>query len=104
MIDPAANKRQRVTPPVLEMLTHDQGMKDCFVATSTSILTVELPDYGHCAALVFNQPGCPIGAVVFLDREEVEAQITLLRNAIDDADRLDVGLAPMHATPSLARN
>lgn len=97
-------RRQRVTAPILEMLTHDQGMKDCFVATSAAIHTVEIPGYGHCAALVLNQAECPIGAVILLDREELEAQVLLLRNAIADADRMDVGLAPIHATPSLARN
>lgn len=96
--------RQRITPPLLEMLTHDQGMKDCFVAKSAAIHTVEIPGYGHCAALVLNQAECPIGAVILLDREELEAQIALLRNAIADADRMDVGLAPMHAAPSLTRN
>jgi hypothetical protein len=97
-------KRPRVAPPVLEMLTHDQGMKDCFVATTAAVHTVKMPDGQHFAALVLNQAECPIGAVVLLDRAELDAQIALLRNAIDDADRMDVGLAPLHAALSLARN
>lgn len=92
----------RTLPPVCEMMTHDQGMKDCFVATSTAIHTVEI-NGKHFASMVFNQAECPIGACVFLDRSEVEAQITLLKNAIDDAERMDQGLKPLHASPSLVR-
>ncbi|WP_324694550.1 hypothetical protein [Novosphingobium sp. RL4] len=94
--------RARILPPVVDMLTHEQGMKPCLVSTSTAFHTVAL-NSGNFAAIVLNDPGAPIGAVAFLDREEVEAHITLLRNAIDDAERLDRGQSPIHASPSIVR-
>lgn len=97
------NDPNRILPRVMEMLTHDQGMKPCMVTTSAAIHTVLLGK-GYYAALVMNAPEIPFGAVAFLDREEIEAQIRLLRNAIDDADRLKAGKAPIHATPSLRRH
>jgi hypothetical protein len=93
----------RILPRAMSMMTHDQGMMPCIVTTSTAIHTVELGT-GHYAALVMNSAESPLGAVAFLNREEVEAQIQLLRNAIDDAERLDAGKVPIHATPSLRRN
>jgi len=90
-------------PHVLEMLTHDQGMKDCIVCTSTAIHTVKIKGK-HFAALVINQSQSPCGAVALLDRQEVEAQIALLKNAIEDAERMDEGKAPLHAAHSLERN
>lgn len=92
-----------ITPPLIEMMTHDQGMKDCFVATTSAVHTVGI-DGQYVAALVINQPGCPIGAVILLNRTEMDAHIALLRNAIDDAERMAKGLSPIHAAPSLRRN
>lgn len=91
------------TTPVLDMLTHDQGMKPCFVATTAAIHTVGI-DGKWAAALVINQADCPIGGVILLNREEMEAQFTLIRNAIEDAERLAKGQQPIHAAPSLRRN
>ena len=47
-------------PPILELLTHDQGMKECAVSTSTAIHTIVLPDGRAFATIVFNQNSCPI--------------------------------------------
>lgn len=89
-------------PHVMKMPTHDQGMKDCIVTTSVAVHTVEIRGK-HFAALVINQNECPLGAVSFLDRAEVEAQIALLNNAIEDAERMERGEAPIHAAPTLTR-
>lgn len=93
---------QRILPRVMDGLTHDEGTKRCIVMTSTAIHTIGLAE-GHFACMVLNQPGSPAGAIIVLTREEVEAQITLLRNAIEDAERLDQGKAPIHAAHSLTR-
>ena len=92
----------RMLPPIMEMLTHDQGMKDCAVMTSTAIHTVVMAGNTAYAAMVLNQRECPIGAVIFLDRAEAEAQITLLQNALDDADRINSGKPPLaRAAPGM---
>lgn len=88
----------RVLPPVMEMMTHDQGMKDCAVMTDCAVHTITMADGRAYAAMVFNQRECPVGATVVLNRAEAEAQIALLMNALDDADRINSG------KPPLARN
>lgn len=85
----------RMLPPILEMQTHDQGMKDCAVMTDTAVHTVVMAGGRAYAAMVFNQQECPIGAVIILDRAEAEAQIALLNNALDDADRINSGKPPL---------
>lgn len=85
----------RVLPPIMTMMTHDEGMKDCAVMTDCAVHTVEMADGCAYAAMVFNQRECPIGAAVFLNRAEAEAQIALLRNALDDADRINSGKPPL---------
>ena len=71
--------------------------------TECAIHTVELEE-GHFASLVLSRPNSDVAAIAFLDRDEVTAHIKLLLNAIEDADRLDQGLAPIHAASSLRRN
>jgi hypothetical protein len=78
-------------------------MKKCVVMTEAAIHTVELAE-GHFAAMVFSRPQSEIAAMVILDPEEAEAQIQLLRNAIEDAERLEAGKAPIHAAESLRRS
>ncbi len=90
----------RILPPILEMLTHDQGMKDCAVMTTTAVHTAVMAGGRAYAAMVFNQAECPIGAVIIVDRAEAEAQIALLYNALDDADRINAGKPPL-ARPDL---
>lgn len=85
----------RMLPPILEMMTHDQGMKDCAVMTDCAIHTVVMAGGRAYAAMVFNQRDCPIGAVTILSRAEAEAQIQLLNNALDDADRINRGEPPI---------
>lgn len=93
---------QRILPRVMDGLTHEQGIKPCIVMTSTAFQTVKLAE-GHFACMVLNQPGSPAGAMIVLSREEVETLIATLRNAIEDAERLDQGKAPIHAAHSLTR-
>lgn len=95
--------RPRELPPVMEALTHDQGMRRCMVCTSSAVQTISLPE-GHFVSLVVNQPAAPGGAIIVMDRDEVEALILLLRNAMADADLLDAGKAPVHASPSHRRH
>jgi len=101
MTDEPKNPRHDL-PPSMEIPTHDQGMKSCVVGTSTAIHTVQL-NGKHFAALVQNQAPCPVGYVTFIDREEWEATKALMENALEDADRLDQGLQPLHAAPELTR-
>jgi len=81
--------------------SNPQG-EPCFVATETAIHTVEL-DEGHFAAIVQAQQGKTGGVAILaiLDRGEVEDHIRLLRNAMEDAERLDAGLPTIHATMSV---
>jgi hypothetical protein len=96
--------RTRTLPPFVEAPTHGGTLKPCIVMSEAAIHTVTLEE-GNFAAVVLSLPG-PKGpaAIAFLDRDEVEAHIVLLRNAIEDAERMDAGKAPMHATPSLVRS
>jgi hypothetical protein len=91
--------RPRTLPPVMAAPSHShpEGVP-CFVGTETAIHTISLPE-GSFAAMVVAQEG-PTGGVAILsilDRDEVEEHIRLLRNAIDDAERIDQGLPPIHA-------
>jgi hypothetical protein len=94
--------KPRTAPPFMMAPTHGGQIKKCVTMTETAIHTIELEE-GHFAALVLSHPSSPIAVIAILDREEIEAQIQLLRNAIDDADRLDAGKAPIHAAESLTR-
>jgi hypothetical protein len=83
---------------------HGGVLKDCVVMTETAIHTIELPE-GHFAAIVFSRGAAsPIGAISILDEDEVEAHILLLRNAMEDAKRLDAGQETIHAAPTLRRS
>jgi hypothetical protein len=85
----------RDLPPIMSMPTHEEGMKDCAVGISTAVHSVQLPSGKAYATLVLNQPGFPIGYATFVDRQEGEAMIALLQNAMDDADRMNAGEAPL---------
>lgn len=82
---------------------HGGVTKRCVTMTECAIHTAELPE-GHFACLVLSRPSSDVAAIAFMDRDEVEAHIVLLRNAIEDADRMDAGKAPIHATESLRRS
>jgi len=94
--------RPRTAPASMVAPAHNGVLKTCVTMTEAAIHTAELPE-GHFASLVLSRPNSEIAAIAFLDREEVEAHITLLRNAIEDADLLDAGKEPIHAAPSLRR-
>ena len=53
--------------------------------------TVTLASGKSYAVIVNNTPDAPCGAFVAMDRAEGEALIALLKNAMDDADRLNSG-------------
>lgn len=91
--------RARELPPVFKSPTHTGGQKPCIVMTETFISTIELAE-GHFACMTFSRPDLESGAVIVLDRDEVEAQIAILRNAMDDAERADRGEPMVHASPS----
>ncbi len=95
--------RARTLPASMDAPVHGGGTKRCVTMTEVAIHTVTLEE-GSFAALVLSRPISDVGAISFMDREEVEAHITLLRNAMEDAERLDAGLATKHAAPSLVRN
>jgi uncharacterized small protein (DUF1192 family) len=95
--------RERTVPAVMEAPTHNGVMKRCVVMTETAIHTIALPE-GHFTAMVFSRTESDVAAIVILDRDEAEAQIALLQNAIEDAERLDAGLSTKHAAESLVRS
>lgn len=94
---------KRTAPAVMDAPAHNGVIKRCVTMTEAAVHTVELAE-GHFAALVLSRPDSNIGAIAFMDREEVEAQIALLKNALDDADRLDRGEPAVHAAESLRRS
>ncbi len=94
---------KRTLPLNIDAPTHSGETKPSVVMTETAIHTVELPE-GHFAAIVQSNPLTKIAAISILDRAEVEAHIVFLRNAIEDAERLDAGLPARHAAHSLRRN
>lgn len=93
----------RTAPATMDAPAHNGATKHCVTMTECAIHTVELPE-GHFAALVLSLPDERVGAIAFLDRDEVEAHIQLLRNAIEDAERLNAGLPTIHAAESLRRS
>lgn len=95
--------RPRTVSATMLAPAHNGVIKTCVVMTECAIHTIDLPE-GHFAAIVESRPNNDIAAITILDRDEVEAHITLLRNAMEDAERLDAGLATLHAAPSLRRN
>lgn len=94
---------QRTVPPVIEAPTHGGAIKPCIVMTECAIHTITLAE-GSFAAIVHSLPDREAAVIALLDRAEVEAHITLLRNAIEDAELLDAGKGPIHAAESLRRN
>jgi hypothetical protein len=95
--------RPRSVPATFPAPAHNNVMKNCVAMTQCAIHTIELPE-GHFAAIVASRPNSDVAAIQILDRDEVEAHILLLRNAMEDAERLDAGLPVLHAAQSLARN
>lgn len=95
--------RARTVDATMMAPVHGGGEKRSVVMTEAAIHTIELPE-GYFAAIVLSRPVSDIAAIAILDRDEVETHIALLRNAIEDAERLDAGLAVKHAAPSLRRN
>lgn len=95
--------RARTVEPVIAAPTHNDVVKRCIVMTECAISTVVLPE-GHFTAIVHSLPGPDGPAVIaILDHDEVEAHIALLRNSVEDAQRLDRGQRAVHAAPSLRR-
>lgn len=94
----------RNLPSFLELSTHTDGAKPCLVCTTVAVATVQPAGGAHYASLVIDQPGRPIASAIFLNRQELEAIVILLGNAIDDAERIDAGLRPRHALGSGAQN
>jgi hypothetical protein len=95
--------RPRTVSATMDAPAHNGVVKRCVTMTEAAIHTVKLPE-GHFAALVLSRPNSDMAAIAFMDREEVEAHITLLRNAMEDAERLDTGKEAIHATESLRRS
>lgn len=95
--------RPRTVPALMFAPTHSrpEGTRVRTV-TESAIHTVGLPE-GHFAAIVMSRPE-PVGSafpnltvIAFLDRGDVEEHIRLLKNAMEDAERLDAGLPMIHA-------
>lgn len=95
--------RARNVPPIVHAPCHKGAIKPCVTMTEVAIHTITLAE-GSFAAIVASTPEGPTGSIQFLDRDEVEAHITLLRNAMEDAERLDQGLPPIHSTQGRGDN
>lgn len=95
--------RARTVPAFIEAPTHSGGVQPCRVMTEAAIHTVTLPE-GSFACIVHSLANGQLATISILDRDEVEAHIRLLRNAMEDAERLDRGQAPIHAAESLRRS
>lgn len=80
---------------------HLDVMRRCVVMTEVAIHTITLQEGSFAAIVTNNEQG--IAAIQILDRDDVEAQIQLMRNAIEDAERIDAGQAPIHAAPTSRR-
>jgi hypothetical protein len=93
-------KNARVVDAVMTLPTHHnpRGAK-CVSMTANNFLTMQVQGHWY-AGLVLSRAESPIGAVVMMDRGEIETLICLLNHAIDDADRLNTGLKPIHALNS----
>lgn len=83
----------RIVPPIMECPSN-HGMKPCFMMDGVAIHTVTLPSGKAYAMIVHSNADRLTGAAALLNREEVEAHIALLRNAIEDAERINTGKAP----------
>jgi hypothetical protein len=95
--------RPRTVAAFLEAPTHSGGVQPCRTMTETAIHTVTLAE-GSFACIVNSLSDGRLATICILDRDEVETHITLLRNAMEDAERLDQGLEPIHAAESLRRS
>jgi hypothetical protein len=83
--------RPRTTGPVMIAPTHSNPKGEpCVVATECAIHTITLPE-GSFSAIVHSVPEAGIAMIAILDHDEVEEHIRLLRNAVEDAKRLDAG-------------
>lgn len=94
--------KPRTLDSIMHAPTHANGMKPCLVMTAAAVHTISLPE-GSFAAMVHDRPDLETGYIVVMDRAETEALITLLQNAIDDADRLDAGLPALTGSGSTTR-
>ncbi|MGL4404655.1 MAG: hypothetical protein ACRCT6_02780 [Notoacmeibacter sp.] len=90
----------RVVDAVMTLPTHHnpKGSK-CVSMTGTNFLTMQVGGTWY-ACLTTSRLESPVGAVVIMDRQEVESMIGLLQHAINDADRLNAGLEPIHTLKS----
>lgn len=88
--------RDRTVPDVINAPVHGGTVKPCLSMNETAFHTVGLTE-GHFAALVLSRNGDDAACIAILDRDDVEAHVTLLRNAMEDAERLDKGLPAIHA-------
>lgn len=96
--------RERTLPSIMDAPSHNGIIRRCVVMTECAISTITLPE-GSFVSIVESVPDPDHPAAIsILDRDEVEAHITFLRNAMEDADRIDAGLSPIHAAPSLRRS
>lgn len=101
MPDKLAN-RPRTVPAIMKAVPGHSGPVDAITMNETAVHTITLPE-GHFACIVQTNPALGYGAITILDRAEVEAHIQLLRNAMDDAERLDRGEAPVNVAPTMTR-
>jgi hypothetical protein len=86
----------------MESHTHEGVSKPCHVMTGVDVSTVELRE-GHFACLTLSRPDLPAGCVLIMDRDEMESTMGMLQRAMEDADLLDAGQAPIHTTGEVGR-
>ncbi len=93
--------RARTVSRYMDAPGHLDVMRRCTVMTEVAIHTVTLEEGSFAAIVTNNDIG--MASIQILDRDDVEAQIRLMRNAIEDAERIDAGKAPIHAAPTSRR-
>ena len=95
-------KPKLILPPFVKIATHSQGEKACLVCTDVAVSTASLGG-DHYVAVVINEVESPVGAVMFLNAQEAEAQIALLQLALDDVARLYAGKPALAALATATR-
>ncbi|HEX5213291.1 MAG TPA: hypothetical protein VFW22_16320 [Pseudolabrys sp.] len=91
--------RSRSVPPVMYLPAHD-GVKRCVMMTHCTIHTIALVE-GCFAAIVHSRDESDVAAVAILDRDDIAEHIRLLLNAIEDGERIESGLIPLHGVSLL---
>jgi hypothetical protein len=82
---------------------HGDRMLKCIAMNEVAFHTIKL-DEGHFVAMVLSIAGTDFAVIDILDEDDIDAHVFFMRNAMEDAKRLDAGHAPIHSAESLRRS